>query len=240
VNRDASKILGRTKSGTLTHCEDSQGLYCEISPPDTTVGRDVVESIKRGDLDGMSFGFQFVDESWGKTADGQQLRELREVKLCDVSVVTYPAYPSTSVAMRSLFPDGIPPNVAKRIGQTPDQRAVLNPERSWMSPSMQTFYRHQDLKAKLNKREAEFEKFVLTTAPNSNLARMLRIDRVLEEIKLDQDLDENRARKAEHHARWARKDRYAVFPVWRDLGLYAKKTTDERREKDPWATRRLF
>jgi hypothetical protein len=183
----------------------------------------------------MSFGFQVVDESWGKTADGQQLRELREVKLCDVSVVTYPAYPSTSVAMRSLFPDGIPPNVAKRMGQTPDQRAVLNPERCWMSPSMQTFYGHQDLKAKLNKREAEFEKFVLTTAPNSNLARMLKIDSVLEEIKLDQDLDDNRAMKSRLHERWARKDPWARYPVYRDLALYAKKTTDERHKKDPWA-----
>jgi HK97 family phage prohead protease len=50
--------------------EDASGLYCEISPPDTTTGHDTVESIRRGDLDGMSFGFGAVDESWGSADDG--------------------------------------------------------------------------------------------------------------------------------------------------------------------------
>lgn len=108
-NHDSNLILGRNKSGTLVLSEDENGLYCEITPPDTTVGRDLVESIKRGDIDGMSFAFSPVDDSWGKTDDGVPLRTLREVALYDVSPVTFPAYPETSVSARSaMFPDGVP------------------------------------------------------------------------------------------------------------------------------------
>lgn len=136
VNHDASKILGRTKSGTLTLREDNSGLYCEISPPDTSVGRDAVESVKRGDLDGMSFGFGVIDEDWSKTEDGQQVRELREVQLYDVSVVTYPAYPSTSVALRDLFPEGLG-HIELRMMQAANARWLeskkleQNRERQW-------------------------------------------------------------------------------------------------------------
>ena len=120
VGHDPDKIIGRTKSGTLTLREDDQGLYCEIQPPETTVGRDVVESIKRGDLDGMSFGFSAVEDDWQPNDKGEMEREVRKAKLFDVSVVTYPAYPQTEVAVRELrslmFPDGEPtvPAVRKK------------------------------------------------------------------------------------------------------------------------------
>jgi uncharacterized protein len=109
VDHDPSKIVGRTKNGTLLLREDNRGLYCEISPADTSVGRDLVESIRRGDLDQMSFRFQVVSDNWSKDQSGEPIRELREVSLFDVSVVAYPAYEETSVSMRSvMFPDGQP------------------------------------------------------------------------------------------------------------------------------------
>lgn len=101
VDHDSSMILGRTKSGTLRLSENTVGLRVEIDPPDTTAGRDVVESIRRGDLTGMSFGFTTVADKWG-TEGGKPVRELHDLNLFDVSVVAYPAYPDTSVAMRSL------------------------------------------------------------------------------------------------------------------------------------------
>ena len=70
VNHDPSQIIGRTKSGTLTMREDDHGLLVEISPPNTTLGRDAVESIKRGDLDQMSFAFQIVKDG-GKGWNGK-------------------------------------------------------------------------------------------------------------------------------------------------------------------------
>ena len=101
VDHDASKILGRTKAGTLELSTDSVGLRVEITPPDTTVGRDTVESVRRGDLDSMSFGFVVRDDSW-REVEGRALREIRDLDLHEVSLVSFPAYEETSVAVRRL------------------------------------------------------------------------------------------------------------------------------------------
>lgn len=61
-NHNWDHILGRTKSGTLQLKEDESGLYFEDSLPDTTVGRDLSESMSRGDVDKCSFGFVPVAE----------------------------------------------------------------------------------------------------------------------------------------------------------------------------------
>lgn len=101
VDHDPGKILGRTKSGTLTLSEDERGLLAVITPPDTTLGRDLVTSLRRGDIDGMSFGFVAVKDKWGRE-EGVAVRELEQVNVFDVSVVGTPAYADTSVALRSL------------------------------------------------------------------------------------------------------------------------------------------
>ena len=101
VDHDASKILGRTKAGTLELSTDSVGLRVEITPPDTTVGRDTVESVRRGDLDSMSFGFVVRDDNW-REVEGRALREIRDLDLHEVSLVSFPAYEETSVAVRRL------------------------------------------------------------------------------------------------------------------------------------------
>jgi len=99
-NHDPNYVLGRTKSGTLKLAEDEHGLAIEIIPPDTTWARDLLESIRRGDVDQMSFGFRTIKDSW-VTTNGETLRELLEVELFDVSPVTFPAYPQTSVQVRT-------------------------------------------------------------------------------------------------------------------------------------------
>lgn len=101
-NHDPNFVVGRTKSGTLKLKEDERGLFAETVPPDTIWARDLVTSIRRGDVNQMSFGFEVVKDRWG-TEDGLPLRELLEVKLFDVSIVTYPAYPQTSVSARSIL-----------------------------------------------------------------------------------------------------------------------------------------
>jgi HK97 family phage prohead protease len=109
---DPSMPLGRTKNGTLELAEDAQGLRISITPPDTQWGRDAVASIERGDVDQMSFGFSTVTDSWGKDEADFPLRELLEVNLWEVSPVTFPAYPDTTVAVRSMEAAGLndPPN----------------------------------------------------------------------------------------------------------------------------------
>jgi HK97 family phage prohead protease len=107
VEHDPAMIIGRSKAGSLTLKEDDKGLLAEIEPPDTQVGRDVVTNLRNGNLDKMSFGFYIKGENMRKI-DGQWLREITDVDLFDVSVVTFPAYEGTSVQARSLFPDGSP------------------------------------------------------------------------------------------------------------------------------------
>jgi uncharacterized protein len=104
-NHDANYILGRTKSSTLRVSQDVSGLAYEIDPPNTSMAKDVVESISRGDIDQSSFGFYVITDEWHKEG-GEMIRELVEIDLNngDVSPVTYPAYPQTSVEARSIFP----------------------------------------------------------------------------------------------------------------------------------------
>ena len=100
-NHDPNYVLGRNKAGTLELKEDERGLYERIIPPDTQAARDLITSIERGDINQMSFGFTVEEEKWD-TVEGIDVRELRKVKLFDVSPVTFPAYPSTDVGVRAM------------------------------------------------------------------------------------------------------------------------------------------
>ncbi len=101
-NHDRNFVLGRTKAGTLRLHEDDRGLGMEIFPPDTQWARDFMVSIDRGDVDQMSFSFEALQEEWA-IEDGETVRTLVEVRLFDVSPVTFPAYPQTSVQLRSVL-----------------------------------------------------------------------------------------------------------------------------------------
>ena len=105
INHDANLVIGRNKSGTLSMTEDAVGLRVEITPPDTQAARDLVELMKRGDVNQMSFAFTVSkeDQTWTRDGSGPWLRTIKKVsRLYDVSVVTYPAYPQTSAAVREL------------------------------------------------------------------------------------------------------------------------------------------
>ena len=99
-NHNPDYVLGRTKSGTLRLAEDDKGLVIEIDPPDTQWGRDLLVSIDRGDVSEMSFGFRTIKDSWVNQGGTNPERTLIEVKLFDVSPVTFPAYAFTSVKVR--------------------------------------------------------------------------------------------------------------------------------------------
>ncbi len=101
-NHDSSMLLGRTSSGTLRLTEDRDGLAYEIDLPDTSVGNDVRELLRRGDISGSSFGFRVIEDSWTETRDGFPLRTIEELALIEVSPVTFPAYLDTSSAIRGL------------------------------------------------------------------------------------------------------------------------------------------
>ena len=91
--------LARTKNGTLRLEEDDRGLRFDADLADTQEGRDIYTLVERGDVDQMSFAFRVIRQKWN---DDRSVRVLTEVSLSDgdVSVVTYPAYPTTSVQAR--------------------------------------------------------------------------------------------------------------------------------------------
>jgi HK97 family phage prohead protease len=104
-NHNNDYVLGRVKAGTLELGEDERGLAVVIRPPDTQWARDFVTSIDRGDVDQMSFAFQVVREDW-QMVGGMAVRELIEVRLYEVSPVTFPAYPQTEIGVRALVDEG--------------------------------------------------------------------------------------------------------------------------------------
>lgn len=121
LNHDSNFVLGRTKSGTLEIEQTKEGLFQRTYPPVVEPevaqwAKDLMVSIRRGDIDQMSFGFITKSTFRGDPVDGDEwsvlgdkvIRRLKKggaKELLDVSVVTYPAYPQTSVSAstRSRF-----------------------------------------------------------------------------------------------------------------------------------------
>lgn len=114
-NHDPDNVLGRMKAGTLRLSVDNVGLRYEIDPPDTQTARDLMESLKRGDVSGSSFSFDYLSKSIVMQQDGDKERdiiEVRDVRLYDVGPVTFPAYTSTTAGARSLASDALEKELA--------------------------------------------------------------------------------------------------------------------------------
>lgn len=104
-NHNTDLVLGSVSAGTLNLFTDGIGLRCEITLPNTTWGNDAYESIQRGDVDGMSFGFRCIEDMWSKTEyEGREIykRTILEVELFEVSPCVFPAYPDSQINCRSL------------------------------------------------------------------------------------------------------------------------------------------
>lgn len=102
-NHEAHLILGRTRANTLQLAIDTTGLRYRIDPPDTQVARDLIASITRGDITQSSFSFWVDEDRWDEDDDGRVIRTIKTFKrLYDIAPVTFPAYPDTTVATRSL------------------------------------------------------------------------------------------------------------------------------------------
>ena len=99
---DAMYVLGRKSANTLDLRVDDKGLYFEVTPPNTNCARDLVESVHRGDINQMSFGFKVFDERWIQDKEtikehGMPIREILGIKLYEISIVSFPAYSQSSV-----------------------------------------------------------------------------------------------------------------------------------------------
>jgi len=100
-NHDDNYVLGRKGNSTLTLKEDDRGLYFEVLPPETQWAADLMVSIGRKDIYQGSFQFKVLEDSWDSSDPDNVIRTLIRVKLIDVSVVSFPAYPQTAVDLRS-------------------------------------------------------------------------------------------------------------------------------------------
>jgi uncharacterized protein len=102
VNHNSDLVLASKRSGTLTLSEDERGLRVEAALPETSYAQDLRALMRAGVVDRMSFGFT-VPRGGDRWSDDGSQRELREVVLHEVSVVTgFPAYEQTQAAVRSL------------------------------------------------------------------------------------------------------------------------------------------
>ena len=101
MNHNPERLLGSTRAGTLKLTEDSVGLLAEAILPPTSDGKDLSILMQRGDVNSMSFGFTVP--SGGDRWIDDNTRELNQVRLHEVSIVTgFPAYTDTTASVRSL------------------------------------------------------------------------------------------------------------------------------------------
>jgi HK97 family phage prohead protease len=124
----SDNFLGRTSNGTLVTRDTPAGLEVEISLPDTSYARDIRELVQRRDVRGLSFGFKVLSRAGHRVVreGGNTVRELLDVDLKEVSVVSNPAYLDTSLALRSA---DIDPALADEI------RAAENSSRPLLARS---------------------------------------------------------------------------------------------------------
>jgi len=139
VNHDPSKLLARTKPGTLQLRADDTGLYFRAELPDTQVARETLALVQRGDMDGCSFGFAVADggDTWTTEKNGAGeayvLRTINKIgELYDASVVTYPAYEKgTSVVARAI-PREVQAEARSR-GWSPERIVLPSPQMKEMT-----------------------------------------------------------------------------------------------------------
>jgi HK97 family phage prohead protease len=102
-DHDPAKVLGRMSAGTLRAETGREGVVVEIDPPSPTDPPNLLQSIERGDITGMSFSFRALADDW-KNEGRQIVRYVTDMRVYEVSVVSMPAYEQTHVeaALRAL------------------------------------------------------------------------------------------------------------------------------------------
>ncbi|MFD5875700.1 HK97 family phage prohead protease [Streptomyces sp. NPDC060322] len=133
VDHDTRLVVSRVSAGSLRLAQDQIGLAVnsDLDERLSYVG-DLIVNLDNRNITGMSFGFQVVKDDWQmvdvETVDGDkaeaELRIIREVKLFEVSAVTFPAYEDTDAGLRSV---GVA-LAARGDDAAFDRRAAYRPE----------------------------------------------------------------------------------------------------------------
>jgi uncharacterized protein len=162
LNHDGAP-MARTTNGTLELSVDESGLRYRAALADTQDGRDLYKLIKRGDISQSSFAFTIEEQSWN---DDRTERSIDKVgRLMDVSPVTYPAYPTTTVSARNLALSAKETKAAPAPTEAPatnptqpsQEAKPESPEVRNLAPSNINTMNLNDLKGQ---RSAHYEEFV--------------------------------------------------------------------------------
>lgn len=120
-NHNSDTVLGNTRAGTLQLRKTPSALAIEIDPP--LWADPQLETIQRGDVDGMSFAFRVTEDGdeWDfETDDGIPLRTVTDMTFSEVSIVAFPAYKATEVSLSQRSLDVFAEVRAKQIGHSVD------------------------------------------------------------------------------------------------------------------------
>jgi HK97 family phage prohead protease len=110
VDHNSSLLVARKSAGDIRFRTSDLGLEVEADlDMELSYVRDMARNLEKRRLSGMSYAFQVVRDSWdtvdvtldGKTFEADQ-RSIQEMRLSEVSVVTFPAFPTTEAGLRSM------------------------------------------------------------------------------------------------------------------------------------------
>ena len=105
-NHDYNQVIARANKGkgTLNIDLRDDGVYFDLEVPNTTMGNDLLENIRLGNITQCSFGFRYSNEEGAykdeKIGDVWYRNVYKIGELYDLSAVTYPAYDDTYVNAR--------------------------------------------------------------------------------------------------------------------------------------------
>ena len=165
LNHDGAP-MARTTNGTLELSVDESGLRYRAALADTQDGRDLYKLIKRGDISQSSFAFTISEQSWNEDRTERSIDKVG--RLMDVSPVTYPAYPTTTVSARNLALSAKEAKAAPALDEAPATNSTQptqrtqeakpeSPEVRNLAPSNMNTMNLNDLKGQ---RSAHYEEFV--------------------------------------------------------------------------------
>ena len=158
----AGAPMARTTNGTLELMVDDNGLRYRAALADTQDGRDLYKLIKRGDISQSSFAFTIQEQTW---SEDRSTRTIDKVgRLLDVSPVTYPAYPTTTVSARNYSAAAVEV-VEERTEDVPDMTIITPAEEAKTAPAevrklAPTISPKMTLNDLKGQRSAHYEEFV--------------------------------------------------------------------------------
>jgi hypothetical protein len=133
IDHQSSRIIGRQTAKTLRIVDTPEALKASIDIPNTSYGNDCVVSVRRRDQAGMSFVFDEIEDTWEFKKDGTILRTVQKAELYEVTITGFPAYPATSIGLRST--DSINPLYQPTLTLLERARSTVEkstPEADWI------------------------------------------------------------------------------------------------------------